>query len=171
MQAALVLEDLLDTVRDHGDGDFVLDAARDDQVGDFALRLHVFVEVGLHEGKPLLDAAFDVAAAVADVADDLLAIAVSGRGWWCWEALLTSSGEAEVAVGFGEYLYCISIIGLTAFSGGAVPSGLACPAPSGHVVRRCPPGSGHAASKSCSSYQSSHASERSISELPPSFPP
>ena len=40
---------------------------------DIPLRLNVLVEVGLHKGEPLLDAALDVTASLADIAEDLLA--------------------------------------------------------------------------------------------------
>lgn len=45
-------------VDDEADGDAVLDAARDDDVGAVALGFDVPVEVGFDEGKPLFDAAF-----------------------------------------------------------------------------------------------------------------
>lgn len=63
-------QDLSDPVGDHADGDFVFDAAGYDNVGDVALWLDVFVEVGLYVGEPLFHATFDVAAAVLDVTED-----------------------------------------------------------------------------------------------------
>ena len=85
VEPALMREGLLDLVRDHVDGNVVLDASRDDDVRDVALRLDVLVEVWLDESEPLLDASLDVAAAFLDVAEE-------------------TSGEAEVGIGLGEDL-------------------------------------------------------------------
>jgi hypothetical protein len=72
-----------DLVAYHGNGDFVLDAAGNNEIGKFALRGDEFVEIRLHEAEPLLYAALDVAAALFDVAHE-------------------TPREAQVGVGFGE---------------------------------------------------------------------
>lgn len=66
----LGLECLPNLVADHRDGDLVLDAAWDDEIGNLALRRNIFVEVGFHKPKPLFDAALDIAAAFLDVSDE-----------------------------------------------------------------------------------------------------
>lgn len=45
--------------------------------GNIPLRLDILVKVRFHECEPLLDAAFDVPASLADVTEDLLAPQVS----------------------------------------------------------------------------------------------
>jgi hypothetical protein len=79
----LTLQRLPDLIAHHGNRNLVLNPARDDEVSDFSLRCDIFVEVGFDKAEPLLDAAFDIAAAFLDVADQ-------------------TAGEAEVCVGFCE---------------------------------------------------------------------
>ena len=45
----------------------ILDSSRNDDVGYLPLWLDVALEVWLDEGKPLLDAAFDIASSFGDV--------------------------------------------------------------------------------------------------------
>lgn len=96
-------EDFVHAVGYHADGDFVLDAPGDDDVCVVALGFDVFVEVGLHEAEPLFHAAFDVTAAVIDVAEDWVRVS-SGAERGNAERGLTSSGETHVGVCFGEDL-------------------------------------------------------------------
>lgn len=44
--------------------------------GRMPLRLNVFMEVGFDEAKPLLDAAFDISAAFANIAENFRVISL-----------------------------------------------------------------------------------------------
>ena len=70
---------LLDELRYHGHGYVVLDAARDDDVGDLALGVDELFKVGLDVAEPLLDDALDVAATVSNVTQDCSTPLACGR--------------------------------------------------------------------------------------------
>lgn len=48
----------------------IFNATRDDDVGYETLSLYIAVEIGLHEGEPLFDAAFNVSTTFSDVSHD-----------------------------------------------------------------------------------------------------
>ena len=112
MPPRFLLQHTADLVRDHTDRDAVLHAPRHDQIGDLALRFDVDRETRLHVGEPLLDRAFDGAAAIADVAHDFacdcvrtwLGLNKGGKVDGGEARGHTSSGETEVGIGLDEDL-------------------------------------------------------------------
>ena len=71
-------------------GNLILDSSRNDDVGYLSLWLNVALEVWFDEGKPLLDAAFDVTSSFGDVSKQ-------------------SSRQAGVGVGFAKDLVGVSV--------------------------------------------------------------
>ena len=88
----------------HIDGDSILHAARDDNIGDFSLRLDISFEVGLDESSPLFDAALNVSTSFLNITQDWLPSQISLQAYLfrlCRSLLLRarqSSASASVKI-------------------------------------------------------------------------
>lgn len=60
------------------------------------------MKIWLHETKPLLDATFDISSTLTNVTEDLLAVSLANKSEIQVALRLTSTRQAEVAIGLGE---------------------------------------------------------------------